>query len=313
MKNSAEDNKGKWILAVIICGAAWVGVSPFIGVMLAKDKHLELSGKPPEPLDIGKIVTAERSERTTPSFLPSAPTVLGKADGDAIRERFHQSIISTKPAGNSNTSSTSSSTSSVSSSSIEDRLKQLTALFRANKDEELLGQVDKFIDDADRTPGNQAECKILADCLAMQSAARLHKPDLAKSYGQKAKAASRASGNYLMRMIDAAYYGMLGSKVDFVAVQKLVEQYEADAAASRKPEALAKGKQLLALTDSLPAESYYRMQARIYRAYSQFNSDGDEAKARRELLAIKKDAVASDDKDWAKVCDNLINTLNGLF
>lgn len=41
-------------MAVIIGGAVWVGVSPFVGAMLVKDKHLELSGKPPEPLDIQK-------------------------------------------------------------------------------------------------------------------------------------------------------------------------------------------------------------------------------------------------------------------
>jgi hypothetical protein len=52
--SSGQNNSGKWIMAVIIGGAVWVGVSPFIGAMLVKDKHLELSGKPPEPLDIQK-------------------------------------------------------------------------------------------------------------------------------------------------------------------------------------------------------------------------------------------------------------------
>jgi hypothetical protein len=51
---SGQNNSGKWIMAVIIGGAVWVGVSPFVGAMLVKDKHLELSGKPPEPLDIQK-------------------------------------------------------------------------------------------------------------------------------------------------------------------------------------------------------------------------------------------------------------------
>lgn len=52
--SSGPNNSGKWIMAVIIGGAVWVGVSPFVGAMLVKDKHLELSGKPPEPLDIQK-------------------------------------------------------------------------------------------------------------------------------------------------------------------------------------------------------------------------------------------------------------------
>lgn len=52
--NSDKNNSGKWIMAVIIGGAVWVGVSPFVGAMLVKDKHLELSGKAPEPLDIQK-------------------------------------------------------------------------------------------------------------------------------------------------------------------------------------------------------------------------------------------------------------------
>ncbi len=52
--SSGQNNSGKWIMAVIIGGAVWVGVSPFVGAMLVKDKHLELSGKPPEPLDIQK-------------------------------------------------------------------------------------------------------------------------------------------------------------------------------------------------------------------------------------------------------------------
>ena len=53
--NSAKNNNsGKWIIAVIVGGAIWVAVSPIVGAMLVKDKHLELSGKPPEPLNIAK-------------------------------------------------------------------------------------------------------------------------------------------------------------------------------------------------------------------------------------------------------------------
>ncbi|CAN5418106.1 hypothetical protein BH11CYA1_BH11CYA1_38240 [soil metagenome] len=328
MNNSTDDNSakkatpmasnssGKWIIAVIIAGAAWVAISPFLGAILAKDEHLKLSGKPPVPYDFAKAANSADGTNSSSSLSGMGLSKSGigsgqssdlsaKANAETIRDRFRRSIVALKP------DRSSSSAYSGTLSGLGERLKQLTALNEAKQDEAVLAQIDLYLTDADKTPGALPEYKIIAAGLAMQSAARLHKLDMVKYYGKVAKSASRANGNYYMRELDAGYYSALGSNVDFSALRKLTGEYEADVAASRLPDALEKSKRLVALTDSLPSESYYRMQARIYKAHSQYISDLDEGKARRELLEIKKDALANDDKDWVKVCDNLINSLGG--
>ncbi len=326
--NSGQNNSGKWIMAVIIGGAVWVGVSPFVGAMLVKDKHLELSGKPPEPLDIQKSagsLDAPSSSASAP--LPSsslsglglsgsgiagsaeASKVPGSADANAVRERFRKAIIALKPAASHPASASSSSASS--SISLEDRMNAITKLCVTGKNAEGLAEADKFLAYIDKTPGIDSQYKVATAALAMQMADSSHLRDRAKEYSQTALTASRASEDFLIEKIEPVYYGLRGSKVDFAALQQLNKQYESDVAAARSAEALGCAKQIVAATASLPPHSFFRIRGRIFLAHSQYVSDLNESTARRELTDIKKTAEEAGDQQLAKACSNIINGLGG--
>jgi len=358
---SAGNNTGKWIMAVIVGGVIWVAVSPFVGAMLVKDKHLELSGKPPEPLNIAKSAGSfgylNKAREGKPYTLPAdlqgsaAPPssslsglglsgsgisgsgisgsgesakVPGKADADAIRERFRSSIIAMKPtasrspatsSSNSSTSSTSSSSSSSAASSpaveAEGKMEMIRRLSTGGNNAQGLEEADKFLAYIDNNPGLDSQYKVATAALAMQMASASHQIDRAKSYGQTAVTASRASEDFMIEKIEPVYYGLRGLKVDFSKIQQLIKLYESDVANARSANALAQAKQIVAATAGLPPESFFRIKARIFLAHSQFVSDLDEAVARRELTDIKKTAESAGDKEMAKVCQNIINGLAG--
>lgn len=365
---SAGNNTGKWIMAVIVGGVIWVAVSPFVGAMLVKDKHLELSGKPPEPLNIAKSAGSfgylNKAREGKPYTLPAdlqgsaAPPssslsglglsgsgisgsgisgsgisgsgesakVPGKADADAIRERFRSSIIAMKPtasrspATKSSNSATSSSTSSSSSSSsaasspaveAEGKMEMIRRLSTGGNNAQGLEEADKFLAYIDKNRGLDSQYKVATAALAMQMASASHQIDRAKSYGQTAVTASRASEDFMIEKIEPVYYGLRGLKVDFSKIQQLIKLYESDVANARSANALAQAKQIVAATAGLPPESFFRIKARIFLAHSQFVSDLDEAVARRELTDIKKTAESAGDKEMAKVCQNIINGLAG--
>lgn len=104
--SSGQNNSGKWIMAVIIGGAVWVGVSPFVGAMLVKDKHLELSGKPPEPLDIQKSAGSfgylnkarEGKPLTLPADLRGGVTPNTAAPGSATTDAASSSASAPLPS-----------------------------------------------------------------------------------------------------------------------------------------------------------------------------------------------------------------------
>lgn len=353
--NSAKNNNsGKWIIAVIVGGAIWVAVSPIVGAMLVKDKHLELSGKPPEPLNIAKSAGSfgylNKAREGKPYTLPAdlqgsaaAPSttnsaanaplpssslsglglsgsgisgsgesakVPGKADAEAVRERFRSSIIAMKPTA-SHPAAPSSSSSSSSSLGLEERMNAVTKLCVAGKNAEGLDEADKFLAYIDKTPGIDPQYKVSTAALAMQMADNLHQVDRAKGYSQTAWATSRTSEDYLIEKIEPVYYGLRGSKVNFAKIQQLTKQYESDVANARSANALAQAKQIVAATASLPPESFFRIKARIFLAHSQFIDDLNESAARRELTDIKTTAESAGDKEMAKVCQNIINGLAG--
>ncbi len=317
--SSGQNNSGKWIMAVIIGGAVWVGVSPFVGAMLVKDKHLELSGKPPEPLNIEKASSSASAPLPSSSLSglglsgsgiagsAEAPKGPGSADANAVRERFRNAIIAMKPAA----SHPAASSSSSSSLSLEDRMNAITKLCVAGKNSEGLVEADKFLADIDKTPGIDSQYKVATAALAMQMADNSHLRDRAKEYSQMALTASRASEDFLIEKIEPVYYGLRGSKVDFVALQQLNKQYESDVAAARSAEALGCAKQIVAATASLPPQSFFRIRGRIFLAHSQYVSDQNESTARRELSDIKKTAEEAGDQQLAKACSNIINGLGG--
>jgi hypothetical protein len=355
--SASQNNSGKWIVAVIIGGAIWVGVSPIVGAMLVKDKHLELSGKPPEPLNISKSAgfgylnkAREGQPYTLPADLqasaaPSPPSsslsglglsgsgmansgiagssatakVLSQADTNAIRERFARSIIAMKPTAShpaasstaTATTTSSSTSSSTSSLGLDERMNAVTKLCLSGKNAEGLAEADKFLAYIDKTPGIDSQYKVATAALAMQMADALHQIDRAKGYSQTALTASRASEDYLIEKIEPVYYGLRGSKVNFSTLQQLIKQYESDVANARSANALAQAKQIVAATDSLPPQSFFRIKARIFLAHSQFVNDLNESAARRELIDIKQTAESAGDKEMAKVCQNIINGLGG--
>ncbi|MBP6747224.1 hypothetical protein KA344_18480 [bacterium] len=355
--NSAKNNNsGKWIIAVIVGGAIWVAVSPIVGAMLVKDKHLELSGKPPEPLNIAKSAGSfgylNKAREGKPYTLPAdlqgsaaAPSttnsaanaplpssslsglglsgsgisgsgesakVPGKADAEAIRERFRSSIIAMKPTASHPAAPLSSSSSSSSSSlGLEERMNAVTKLCVAGKNAEGLDEADKFLAYIDKTPGIDPQYKVSTAALAMQMADNLHQVDRAKGYSQTAWATSRTSEDYLIEKIEPVYYGLRGSKVNFAKIQQLTKQYESDVANARSADALAQAKQLVAATASLPPQSFFRIKARIFLAHSQFIDDLNESAARRELADIKQTAESVGDQQMAKACQNIINGLAG--
>lgn len=351
--NSAKNNNsGKWIIAVIVGGAIWVAVSPIVGAMLVKDKHLELSGKPPEPLNIAKSAGSfgylNKAREGKPYTLPAdlqgsaaAPSttnsaanaplpssslsglglsgsgisgsgesakVPGKADAEAVRERFRSSIIAMKPTASHPAAPSSSSSSSL---GLEERMNAVTKLCVAGKNAEGLDEADKFLAYIDKTPGIDPQYKVSTAALAMQMADNLHQVDRAKGYSQTAWATSRTSEDYLIEKIEPVYYGLRGSKVNFAKIQQLTKQYESDVANARSADALAQAKQLVAATASLPPQSFFRIKARIFLAHSQFIDDLNESAARRELADIKQTAESVGDQQMAKACQNIINGLAG--
>ncbi len=354
--NSAKNNNsGKWIIAVIVGGAIWVAVSPIVGAMLVKDKHLELSGKPPEPLNIAKSAGSfgylNKAREGKPYTLPAdlqgsaaAPSttnsaanaplpssslsglglsgsgisgsgesakVPGKADAEAVRERFRRSIIAMKPTASHPAAPSSSSSSSSSSLGLEERMNAVTKLCVAGKNAEGLDEADKFLAYIDKTPGIDPQYKVSTAALAMQMADNLHQVDRAKGYSQTAWATSRTSEDYLIEKIEPVYYGLRGSKVNFAKIQQFTKQYESDVANARSADALAQAKQLVAATASLPPQSFFRIKARIFLAHSQFIDDLNESAARRELADIKQTAESVGDQQMAKACQNIINGLAG--
>lgn len=332
--NSASNNSGKWIVAVIIGGALWVGVSPFIGAMLVKDKHLELSGKAPEPLNIdrsgispGYINQAREGKQyklpadlqdnyaAAPKPATAAPVTANteaaklpfNTNPDAVRDRFHSSIVAMKSGSTITPASSSVSKSATSSADTEARMNAVTNLCVAGKNAEGLEEADRFLAYIDKTVGIDSQYKVATAALAMQMAANSHQLARAKSYSHTAIVASRASQDYLIEKIEPVYYELRGSTVNFANLQQLIKQYESDLDAHHMEKIPAQAKAIAAATASLPPESFFRLKARIIQAYSQYSVDHDATSALRVFADIKKTAEAAGDQEMAKRCATIIS------
>ncbi len=327
--NNASNNSGKWIVAVIIGGALWVGVSPFIGAMLVKDKHLELSGKAPEPLNIDRSGISpgylNQAREGKPYKLPAdlqdnyaaapkpatANTEAAKlpfnTNPDAVRDRFHSSIVAMKSGSTITPASSSASKSAPTSADTEARMNAVTQLCVAGKNAEGLEEADRFLAYIDKTVGIDSQYKVATAALAMQMAANSHQLARAKSYSQTAIIASRASQDYLIEKIEPVYYELRGSTVNFANLQQMIKQYESDLDAHHMEKIPAQAKAIAAATASLPSESFFRLKARIIQAYSQYSADHDATSALRVFADIKKSAEAAGDQEMAKRCATIIS------
>lgn len=332
--NNASNNSGKWIVAVIIGGALWVGVSPFIGAMLVKDKHLELSGKAPEPLNIdrsgispgyinqareGKPYKLPADLQDNYAAVPKPATANTEAanteaaklpfntNPDAVRDRFHSSIVAMKSGSTITPASSSVSKSAPTSADTEARMNAVTQLCVAGKNAEGLEEADRFLAYIDKTVGIDSQYKVATAALAMQMAANSHQLARAKSYSHTAIVASRASQDYLIEKIEPVYYELRGSTVNFANLQQMIKQYESDLDAHHMEKIPAQAKAIAAATASLPSESFFRLKARIIQAYSQYSADHDATSALRVFADIKKSAEAAGDQEMAKRCATIIS------
>lgn len=302
---SNNNNAGKWILLVLVGGALYVGARPFIKERFFKAEHLELSGKAPKPLVIdttgipdGKFHTLSKDLKgSTPS--PFSNT---QATQEAIRARFHQSLVTLKtpsaPSG---------------SADLEERMKAVTKLYLAKDYAAGIAEADRFLADLAGIPDADPQYKVATAALAMQMS--IDSRDLvgAKRYSELAWFASRASQDYLIEKIEPVYYELRGSKVNFPTLQAQIKQLEADSDAQRLEKLLPQAKQITEVTDTLPAESFFRLKGRLLRVYSQFLADSNVDAALKEYREIKKAAEAAGDQEIAKQCHAMIATLEGPF
>jgi hypothetical protein len=297
--------------------------------MLVKDKHLELSGKAPEPLNIDRSGISpgylNQAREGKPYKLPAdlqdnyaaapkpatANTEAAKlpfnTNPDAVRDRFHSSIVAMKSGSTITPASSSASKSAPTSADTEARMNAVTQLCVAGKNAEGLEEADRFLAYIDKTVGIDSQYKVATAALAMQMAANSHQLARAKSYSQTAIIASRASQDYLIEKIEPVYYELRGSTVNFANLQQMIKQYESDLDAHHMEKIPAQAKAIAAATASLPSESFFRLKARIIQAYSQYSADHDATSALRVFADIKKSAEAAGDQEMAKRCATIIS------
>jgi len=314
-------SKGKLIVAVIVGGALYVGISPFIGAMLGPD-HSRPQAPPVQqtptqmpPMPAQLVTPVKESESTTGAASSGGlqhSTILEALQSttrrDSVSQRFADSL-SSKSAPTKIVipeDLLSRKTEVVAASDFEGQLKNITSLCKAHKNEKGLREADKFLAALDQDGHSLPEYKIVTTGLAMQMALDLHQTARAKSYGDIGVVTSRAHDDYFMERIEPLYYQAQGSKVDFERAESLIEQCQAQLASGTKQKLPALGREVMAATSQLPESSFYRLQARVMNAYGEFVGSSDAVAAVANFEAIKQTAERAGDKAIARKCDAVV-------
>ncbi len=340
---AANKKKGAIIIAVIVGGALYVGVSPFIGAMLPR----EPVGGPQEQsqVQVQHVSQAPRADQVqqmpvtplsqTAASTPSTDSSLKHSDilaalrststKEPMSKRFAESLTSTssskgiqvpdnllssasvKTPVTAPVTAPASAPVMVANADYERSLKNITSLCGAGKNEAGLKAADEFIATLNRDPGALPKYKIVTVALAMQMAADTHQKARAQTYGEIGLMAARDHDDYFMERLEPLYYSIQGgSTVDFAKAESLLEQCQAELASGTRQKLPQLGREVLAATETLPDRSFYRLQARVMNAYGEFVQSGNPAAAIEAFEAIKRTARAAGDHTIAKKCEVVV-------
>lgn len=339
---AANKKKGVIIIAVIVGGAIYVGLSPFIGAMLVPHQQaiepqsqVQHVSQAPQAQQVQQLPVTPLS-RTVASTASTSSTASGHKHSDildALRsttsarepmsKRFADSLSSPDapkviqiPDGLISSASVKPPATAqvtapvvVANADYERSLKNVTSLCEARKNEAGLKAADEFLATLNRDPSALPNYKIVTIALAMQMAADSQQKARAQSYGVIGLREARDHDDYFMERIEPLYYALQGSRVNFAKAESLIEQCQAELAGGTRQKLPELGRQVMTATETLPDHSFYRLQARVMNAYGEFVQSENPAAAIEAFQAIKQTARAAGDQSIAKKCDLVVTLI----
>jgi hypothetical protein len=301
VQEPVKDNNstsGKILIAVIVSGVLYVGLSPFIGSLLVKNNEKTQIARAPEPA-ITQIhpLPSERVEIAQKAAQKSAKDA-------AILDRFKKNT-----AVLSQSTSAGSATSSAAKAEIDVSLKKITAMAIANDDVAGMAEVDRMLAANNALPSPDPQYTVSAAMLGTQMASHSGNLEKSKAYSDIALAASRKADDYKIAEIEAKYYALRGSKVDFERLNAVITQFEADYDARRVDNLKRLASELTAATVSLPAGSFFRLKATLLAAFADLASSGNGEAGIKAFERVKKNSEDAGDTAMARVCENEISII----
>lgn len=295
------NTSGKVLIAVIVAGVLYVGASPFIGAMLAKNNEKTQIARAPEPA-IAQI-HALPEERT----LQADKATQSKA----IVDRFRSNISAALPSSSSSSSSSENAVAANSATKAEFdvSLKKITELNNAKNYTEGLAEADRLLARLSATPDANPQFMVAAAGLATQMADSAGQPDKTRAYSDIALKASRKANDFMIEKIEPAYYRARGSKVDFDRVSAVISEFQTEYDARRTTNLKRLAAEATAATVSLPAGSFFRLKATALEAFADLALTGNGKVAMTAFERIRKASDDAGDKGMVSVCDDVINAI----
>lgn len=272
----------KLVIGVIVCGVAYVCISPFLQMILPASNPLSPaateSAAPPASssgLDLsdaimhGKDSAGERDATMQKRFL--ATTGLDKSEGGDQAK-------------------------------AEALLKELAAQVTSGKKESALKLTDSFLTFLKEHPGLDKRYCVLGNTLGLQTAYEAGLKERAAQYGKAAHNLSRQIDDYMMERIEPTYFKSIGIEADFDGIDSAFAKYDELFAARNLNGLGAVAEDLNNKVVGLPADSFEHLRADMYSAYAGLAGNGDKSKAREKLEQVAQRADTAGDTGIAAKC-----------
>lgn len=265
----------KLVIGVIVCGAAYVCISPFLQMILPTSAPLPPAASSSSSIDVpdaimhGKDSAVEKDAAMQKRFL--ATSGLDKSEGGDQAK-------------------------------AEALLKELAAQVTAGKKENALKLTDSFLAFLKEHPGLDKRYCVLGNTLGLQTAYEAGLKERAAQYGKAAHDLSRQMDDYMMDRIEPTYFKSIGIEADFDGIDSAFAKYDELFAARNLNGLGAVAEDLNNKVVGLPADSYEHLRADMYSAYAGLAGNGDKSKASEKLQQVAQRADTAGDTGIAAKC-----------
>lgn len=311
--------KEKLIIGVIVAGAAYVLVSPFLQLLLpepgapapaasqvsdaqsaalvdaSSPKPLSKLGAGSEPDIAGSIM--HRSEDKDKALQERMLSKMGLIGANHADGKSEDEILAGLSAGDENEGL---------------RLTELSASVDAGKYAVALKQADSFLVYLKEHPHADAHYPVLVNTLAMQAAFKAGQRSKAVLYGREAERLSRLQSDYLIDRIEPTYLRSQGIEADYETIANDFKKFDEEFDARNMAALPALAESLEEKVGALPADSFARLRADMYAVYADLANQGDRQKVSSRLMAVAARADTAGDAFLAQKCQGLVQAIKEL-
>jgi hypothetical protein len=279
----------KVVLGVIICGVAYVCVSPFLQLIV-----------PAPSTPVSTDSTTAQADGKALKTVSGAGQDLNVADAiihlndppgdkdEAMRQRFLEKLHSVQ--------------SDDGRLEAERLLKELANEVTAGHTDQALKLTDPLLTFLQDHPHLDKRYCVLTNTLGLQMAYKAGLKERASAYGKAAHSLSRQIDDYMIDRIEPTYFRSIGIEADFDGIDQAFKRFD-DLFAARNLEGLsAVSSELEDKVVGLPADSFEHLRADMYSAYAAVAGGGSKTLAQKQLEEVAQRADTAGDTSIAAKC-----------